>query len=305
MAVAFSVAAWNVEHFGRTKRSCTSTERKENVGDRINRIVTLLKEQDADVIAIFEVCSSVIYQPLVEAMTGYQFYITEGSQLQEILVGIKHGVSAFVTQKLEFKSGQTSLRPGVLVTVYHDQLYYPLLFLHLKSMTDAKGFGLRSDMIDRACGFNKKLLNQARKNMMIKKNLKNLPPKKAVPPVNYMFVGDLNTMGLDFASSGQFEVSAAREIDELRKRAEAANMRLLSKTGNATWNNGSASAYSPANLDHVVAADHLEFSYFGGKEILLRGWPECRSVAETDAWIDDYSDHALLYLEVQVPSNVP
>jgi hypothetical protein len=305
MAVAFSVAAWNVEHFGKSKRSCGSDGKKESVGKRIERIIQVLKAQDADIIAIFEVCSSVIFQPLVEAMSNYQFYITEGPQLQEILVGIKQGISAFVTQKIEFKSGQTSLRPGVLVTVYHDRQYYPLLFLHLKSLTDAKGFGLRNDMIDRACAFSKKLVDQARKNMKTKNNLNELPPRDAIPPVNYMFMGDLNTMGLDFNSDGRFEVSATREIDELRKRAEASKMRLLSKTGNATWNNGSASQFSPADLDHVVVADHLEFSRFGGKEVLLRGWPECRSSAEIDNWIDDYSDHALLYFEVQAMSNEP
>lgn len=223
--------------------------------------------------------SSVVYQTVVDKMPGYSWHITEGPQSQEIMVGVKKNMTAFFTQKTGFQSGQSTLRPGALLTVKVGEKHYPLLFLHLKSLTVPRGFGLRDDQTERAIKFRKTL------------------DKAAKGKANYIFLGDLNTMGMNLTYSPK-DVSGAEEIERLRKRAAKRDMVILDKRGPSWWP-GSKSSYSPSNLDHVVAADHLNFKLFGGKPVDLRGWPEETADAKKDKWVERFSDHALLYFEVQ------
>ncbi|MFH1942498.1 MAG: hypothetical protein ABIL68_10375 [bacterium] len=277
MPKAFSVASWNVEHFG--AKDETKQPKKP-----IETPIRFLAEQNADVVAVYEVRSSIVFEPLVEAMPNYQFHITEGPQTQEILVGIKSGLSGFVTQKLEFKSKQPGLRPGVLVTLRIDEAYYPIIFLHLKSMTDPRGFGLRDDMLRLALRFRKRLDEAA----------------GGVGKSNYIFVGDLNTMGMDYPYV-EHDISAEAEIAELKRRARhhTKKMRVLEKNYPHTWWAGSNSEHGPGNLDHAVAADHLRLKKYGDAEIDVRGWPQEAGDDAKDEWTKTYSDHALLYFEVQ------
>lgn len=275
MAKAFSVASWNVEHFGALDKRTRRPQKP------IKPAVDFIAAQNADIVAIYEVRGSWIFRALMEAMPKHHFHITEGPQMQEILVGVRDRFPAFVTQKLQFKAGQTTLRPGVLVTVQVDGAYYPVLFLHLKSMPDPKGFGLRDDMLKRALKF-RKALNEAS------------PSGKA----NYMFAGDLNTMGLDYPYTAH-DIDAADEIQELDRRAGYRDMQRLAKTHALTWWNGNDSFWPGSDLDHVVAAEHLEFKEFGGKSVDVRGWIDEGTKAQKRAWIKKYSDHNLLYFEVQ------
>lgn len=277
MAKAFSVLSWNVEHFGAMDKE------KKNFIKKPGPIVDLIADTKADIVAIFEVKSDVVFKHLIEKMPTHQFFISEGPQMQEILIGVRKTIAAFTTQKTEFKTGQSSLRPGVLVTPYIDGEYYPLLFLHLKSMPDPKGFGLRFEMTKRAFDF-RKVLKKAAGN--------NKEP-------NYMFLGDLNTMGMDYFGSDK-DISADRERAELARSASRRKMRVLTKTyENTYW----SKTYGENNLDHVVAAKHLKFKSYGGKDIRMSGWTD--HVNEPSAgtkiakWVKKYSDHALLYLEVQ------
>lgn len=274
MTKAFSIASWNVEHFGKVSDFET----------RVNDVGQYLKEQNPDLIAIYEVRSERVFEPLMKQLKGYNFHITEGEQAQEILIAIKSKLTAFVTQKLEFKSGQSTLRPGVLVTIYLDNQFYPVLFLHLKSSNDPKGFGLRNDMLNRAIKFRKRL-DQASPNGQ----------------ANYLFMGDLNTMGLGFPTSKKLVVTAQDEIDYLRKEVEKSKykMKLLSKSNDYTWFPGLAGRYDYANLDHVIAANHLRFRKYGESEVDVRGWCEKETEILQSDWTDSYSDHCLLFLEVQ------
>lgn len=211
-------------------------------------------------------------------MPEHHFFITEGPQLQEILVGICRTIPAFVTQKTEFKAGQSTLRPGILVTPYFDGEYYPILFLHLKSMKDPKGFGLRFDMTMRAFDFRKVLAKTA-----------------GGQPANYMILGDLNTMGMDYFGSDK-DVAGERGVRELQRAAGRRNMQLLEKTyPNSYW----SARYGENDLDQVVAAGHLRFKEFNGKSVRVSGWPGEPTDAAKAAWVEKYSDHALLYLEIQ------
>ncbi len=278
MAKAFSVASWNVEHFGALD-SETGRPAKP-----IEPIIEFLEQQEADVFAIYEVKSEYVFRPLVEAMPDYQFHITEGPQMQEILVGIKKKHTAFITQKIEFRSGQSSLRPGVLTTLVIDGVYYILLFLHLKSFPDPKGFGLRDDMMKRALKFRLTL-----------DRVTGDPAK-----TNYMFLGDLNTMGFDYPYKNH-DISAEDEIKELDRRNKYKKMKRLKKSADLSWWNGSPNYAPGGNLDHVVASDHMKFTKFGDAEVSVRGWAQESDIDKQKEWIEKYSDHNLLYFEVHKP----
>jgi len=150
-------------------------------------------------------------------------------------------------------------------------------------MADPKGFGLRDDMLRLALGFRKRLDES----------------EDGEGQANYLFVGDLNTMGMDYPYA-QHDITAESEIGELARRARhhTKHMRVLEKNAPFTWWGGSASRLRPGNLDHVVAAEHLRFTDFGGAEVDVRGWPQEPTDAAKDAWADGFSDHALLYFEV-------
>jgi endonuclease/exonuclease/phosphatase family metal-dependent hydrolase len=272
MAKAFSVASWNVEHF------------KDDPG-RIDRVVNFLKNQNPDVIGLYEVEGAEVFNVVTAKFPGFTFQITEGPQTQEILVGFRSTLSVFITQKLEFKSGTTHMRPGLLATVTVAGKPYSLLFLHLASSDEPRGFGLRDDMAVRAIKF-RKTLDEA-----------------VGGKANYLFLGDLNSMGLDYPY--QKDIDPSTELKRWDSRASAYyDLRRLTKTRDATFSNGSSSSIPDSNLDHVYASKHLKFKMFnrpdGGKaEVDVRGWVNQTTPAAKDKWIKDYSDHSLLYLEVQ------
>lgn len=268
MAKLFSVASWNVEHF------------KDDPA-RVGRIVQFLKDQNPDVFALYEVEGKTIFGEITTRMPDYQFHITEGEQVQEILVGARKTLTAFFTQKLEFKSGNTYLRPGALLTLTIGGQNYPLLFLHTKSGPEPIGLGIRDDMLGRALDFRKALEAAA-------------PGSRA----NYLFLGDLNIMGMDYPFDRQIQPDVElRKLDDGAKRRK---MRRLAKTKEMTWWNGPASKLPPSNLDHVVVADHLKFKAFGGAaEIDVRGWAALTTDAQKQQWIKDYSDHSLLFFQLE------
>lgn len=267
MAKLFSVASWNVEHF-----------RNDNA--RVDRVVQFLRAQKPDVFALYEVEGAEVFEELVKRMPEWHFHITEGPQVQEILIGVKRTMTAFCTQRIEFNSGIQTLRPGALVTLYAGGQYYPMLFLHTKSGGDPLGLGIRDDMFDRALAF-RKVLNRA-----------------AGGEANYLFLGDLNTMGMTYPF--QKSIGAGVELQKLDRDAARLKMRRLAKTAPATWWNGSTGSYAPSDLDHVVAARHLKFKAFsGGAEISVRGWAAEPTPAAQDQWIKDHSDHCLLFFQVE------
>jgi len=210
---------------------------------------------------------------------------TEGPQMQEIVVGVRQKFTSFYTQKTEFKAGVESLRPGSLLTLTMDGTNYPILFLHAKSAPDPRSFGLRTDMIDRSIKF-ANLLNKITDGNQ----------------ANYLILGDLNTMGMDIKYSNN-DMTAEHEIERIRKKANRYGLSLLEKTSPFTWSNGTGSRYPDSNLDHVLAAKHLKFKTFTKNgvqgQVDVRGWIDATTNAKKDKWIKDYSDHNLLYFEIQ------
>lgn len=273
MAKAFSVASWNIEHM--------------KDGDPRNAArMTFLSDQRPDVLALYEVEGREVWREVMAAFPKYSFFITEGANTQEILVGIGPRVTGFLTQKVEFAGRNAYMRPGSFLTVRAGDEDYSLLFLHVASDDDPRGFGLRADMIDRAIRFRETL------------------DAAAGGRANYMFLGDLNLMGMDFEHGREpggriqrVQVTAQLEVSGLGFAAADARMRVLPKTRTATWRSTSMSS----DLDWVVAADHLRFRKFaGGSEVDVRGWPALPEAQQVQ-WTRDFSDHGLLYFEVQAP----
>ncbi len=269
MTKAFSVASWNVEHF-------------KNDPARVERVVAFLQQQRPDVFGLYEVEGAEIFEAVSTRLPGYSFHITEGPQVQEILIGVAPELTGFVTQRTEFNSGVSLLRPGALLTVTVEGENYALLFLHTASGNDPRGLGLRDDMLTRAVQF-RRVLDKA-------------PGAKGCS--NYMFLGDLNTMGMQYSYARDRDIDTATELKKLAEEAKPAKMRLLVKDEPASWWSGDAQM-RPSNLDQVVAADHLRFRKFGDADVTVLGWPK---LPETDRqqWIDQYSDHGLLYFEVEM-----
>lgn len=274
MTKAFSLASWNVKHFN-------------GEPERVSDVVGLLKEQDPDVFSLYEVTGKEVFSEMTAAFPGYTFQITEGPQAQEILVGFRSSLTAFATQRVEFKSGVTYMRPGLLLTITIEGAYYNLLFLHLASSTEPRGLGLRDDMLTRAVKFRHVLDG----------------PAGGKHKANYIFLGDLNTMGMDYPFNR--EIMPSTELEKWDSRAaHYYGMRRLPKTQNRTWWGGSGGSLPPSNLDHVFAAKHLNFKAFkdaSGQDayVDVRGWVNEPTTAKQDAWIAKYSDHSMMYFELQ------
>jgi endonuclease/exonuclease/phosphatase family metal-dependent hydrolase len=271
-----TVLSWNVEHFTGDKTGSRA--------DRVHRVVDLIAQTGPDVFAVIEVEGKVVFSEFVARMPGYSFAITEGPETQEILVGMRHGITAFMTQKNAFKRSNPSLRPGALVTVTTPGgQHLPILFNHLKSMSSPEGFGLRDAMGEKAFGLKRSIDGAA---------------EALGQPGRFILMGDLNTMGMNLKDSDR-DIAAAEEIARLGRRFARYGMVHLDKTHAATFNNGSGSSYPPADLDHVFATDNLAFADMGGgKRVKVSGWALEGTVQAQDAWIDAFSDHAPISFRV-------
>src|SRR5262245_693424 len=104
MPKLFSVLSWNVEHF---KDDPTPT--------RINKVVDFVKLQSPDVFGIFEVEGKTIFDALVSRMPDFTFQITEGEETQEILVGVRKTLTAFITQKTEFRYDRCDMHTAHII----------------------------------------------------------------------------------------------------------------------------------------------------------------------------------------------
>ncbi len=280
MPRVFSLASWNVEHFTIKKGEKTIGHR------RVDLVIAKLQQLDPDVFGLYEVEGKEVFGELVKQMPQYAFFITEGAHTQKILVGARKTITSFVTQKIEFTSGNPNYRPGATVTVTVDGNHYPILFLHTASGDNPHGFGMRDDMFMRALKFRSTLDKAAG------------GPGKA----NYLFLGDLNTMGLKYRVDKKLDESIGADVELKRMDKEAAkkknSMRRLLKDEPATFWNGTSSTLPASDLDQVFAAAHLKFKKYGPGEITVLGWPKETTNQAKDTWIKNYSDHGLLYLEV-------
>jgi len=89
MAKAFSILSWNVEHFGKKKKS--SAQPKKPVGP----IIDLIAAQSADVLAIYEVVGQDVYlkSPIVQIYKGWEKQIRSRLDNDEDLAVVGNQVS--------------------------------------------------------------------------------------------------------------------------------------------------------------------------------------------------------------------
>ena len=272
MAKILSFASWNVEHFRGKK-------------ERVERVVELLDDVNPDIFAIYEVEGKDVFNDMMSRMSTHSFVITEKTDKanMEILIGYRKTLSVFITQREEFRSKVPTLRPGTLATVRKGGENYSFLFLHLKSFPDPRSWGLRDDMF--------------RNVASLKRTLDKIPEDDST--AKFIIVGDLNTMGLSAPYNNISDLTIDQEIQFLEKRFDRVNLRRLPKTKEISWWNGKDKYAPGSKLDHVFADSSLNFKTFdGGAEIKVIGWPEKNTMADQLEWIDQYSDHALLYGEL-------
>ena len=176
-----------------------------------------------------------------------------------------------------------TLRPGALVTIPTNGENYSLLFLHLKAFDKPVGWGLRDDMIHHI------------------RNLKRALDNVAGQDANFIAMGDINNVGLNVTYANN-DMSEVEEIARNDQVFNSRNMFLVPKDRNETLWNGPGASDPPANADHAFASDHLDIRPgASGSGLRVRGWPELATDAEKGNWINDFSDHGLIYGEVHVP----
>lgn len=278
------IISWNIEHFnGHGGKDIKNKQARLN---RVEKVCRVLASEDPDIFSLSEVEGKDVYNKMTRILPNYSFYLTEGRQIQEILVGVKHGITAFFSQRNEFKRSNPNLRPGALLTVAIEGQDIPILFTHLKSMPSPEGFGLRDAMFQKAFNLKKALDKAARKN-----------GNKAA---NFLILGDMNTMGMDYEGKTK-DITGALEIEVTSKRFKRRGMLRLTKNYPYTFNNGSNSSYPPSDLDHVFAAKHLKFKRVeNGGSVDVGGWAKLSSDQEKDKWINDFSDHAPIKLTLKI-----
>ena len=285
MPKVFSVASWNVEHFGHNAA-------------RVQRVAQFIVGQDGgpasvpDVFALYEVEGKLAFNEFMATFPDHRFHVTEGRQTQEIFIGVHKKLQTFSTQRIEFKTGREYQRPGLLLTIRKNGTNYSLLFLHVRSGAGTEDFGLRDAAIGHAFNLKKALDNNA----------------GAAGPANFIFLGDLNTMGIDDPApySKVMDFPPEDEITRIATWAGRRGMALLTKEpttingtpSEVTWWNGSA-RYEPSNLDHVVASNHMDIRSQGNgpQNVSVLGWPKLSQTQWTQ-WFTTHSDHAMLYFEV-------
>src|SRR5574343_1937813 len=84
----FSVLSWNIEHF-------------KGGAARLKKVASHIKKQKPDVFALLEIENVNVRALMEQAFAGYDFALTDGPQVQEILVGWRRTAfgQAVVSQK--------------------------------------------------------------------------------------------------------------------------------------------------------------------------------------------------------------
>lgn len=275
MSQTVKFLCWNVENF-------------HSDHNRVSAVVDTIAQQSPDVFALFEVKGRQVFWDMINQMPNYQFKITESESVPEILIGIKSNFSSFVTQKNELNSKVPSLRPGALATLHINEKLLSFLFLHLKSFPEPRSWGLRDDMFGHVTSL-KRTLDREMQNGLVS---------------NFIALGDLNTMGMAAKYNDELDIDGPQELSFVDQRMQHRNngMVRLSKTHDETWWNGKDN-WSPSDLDHVYAANHLDFNdQTGGAKIGVKGWVEESTVTKRKNWINRMSDHCMLVGEVKLNS---
>lgn len=256
--------SWNIKHFsGRNPR-------------RLSDIISYLKYVNADIISLYEVKGSLVFDKLGKTLPGYIWMTTSGPQSQEILVGVRASLGHIGFEQTDsFKSGNNFLRPGMLTTIQiKGRPQVTFLSLHLKSHADYMANAIRAEQFRALYSLSKSLRRKG---------------------IKLIAMGDLNTMGLDlpygygFGSDGEFKLA--------QRKIKNAGLRLIDKDWDHTWSPSENSDYPPSDLDHVIAHKDVVFIAQGKSgEAIKVDWPRGYSPRsnKSEWYRDTMSDHAPL-----------
>lgn len=279
--MGFVFATWNVEKLRgnaqRLKRAADFIKAAHPAGETV------------DIFGILEIADVDVSELMQTHFPDYDFHLTDGPQVQEILIGVRRGVfdqKVFV-QKREFKAGNEFLRPGALLSVRQGDVWTHLLYMHTDSGVDADAFGNRFNMFNNI---------RKMKDALDRKEQQSSGDPDAESRL--LVMGDLNTMGLQYpkAVKANTRIQAAEEILEL---PTFAGLRVLTKTHDRTWKGSKGES----NLDHVLATAAVPVKALGPAgvetpQVCVKGWVELATSAEVKAFLADMSDHCLLIGEV-------
>lgn len=285
--ISLKILSWNIEHFNGT--GGIDKDNKDLRLQRVQKVADFIASEDPDIFGLSEVEGTLVYEKFTEILPNYTFNITEGRQSQEIMIGVRNNLTAFFTQRNEFKRNNPYLRPGALLTVREGNIHIPILFTHLKSMPSPEGFGLRDAMFEKIFHL-KKELDKAERDLSGNSDAYS----------NFIVLGDMNTMGMDYYQN-EYDIPKEHEVETVKKKFSRRKMNSLIKSYQYTYYNGSSSSYPPSELDHVFAAKHLDFETITpeGATLKVAGWAELNSDQEKDAWINEFSDHAPLIFQLK------
>jgi endonuclease/exonuclease/phosphatase family metal-dependent hydrolase len=157
-----------------------------------------------------------------------------------------------------------------------------MLFLHLKAADAPIDFGVRVHQHEKARSL-RKVLDKA------------APGDRA----NFIVAGDFNGVGMNLSFS-KGDIKLKTELDRLETMYGSSRdgMPIREKTHPNTFWNGPGSSDPPSDIDHVAAAEQIQFAQVAGVDVEVKGWPEETTPARQAKWIRDFSDHALLRFRV-------
>lgn len=278
--MSFRVLFWNIENF---------TDVSE---DRVKLVADHIVETNPDVVGFSEIKDkSALRNMLFDRLGDYDFGITDGDQKIEIVAGWRRNLfeQALFTQRREFKVNRPGLRPGSLLSLKKNGIFYNMLFLHTDSGRGRFDYENRQDMFSSVWSLRRRL-DQIEEAGQFE--------------TRFLVLGDLNTMGR--GRSGRFsEVGGSEEISELDRDANDNGMNLLGKSDEETFIkvDGGEKKYT-SNLDHVIVADPIRLGDAGGGEkVRVRGWVESDAVDDQIEFALQVSDHASIEVLILEPGD--
>ena len=243
------------------------------------RVVAHIRQSDPDIFGLAEVIGESAYQYVAKEFPDHNFYMTYGRQSQEMLIGVRITQQVFFSQKTEFQSGNTFLRPAALVTIMGSDNPLNILFVHPKSFQQPLDLGLRDDFFRRVCSLKQKL------------------DEKAKGGARFIVCGDMNIMGMHYME--KFLIKEDDEFVHVSNELGDCGLLCLDKSTHSTYYGGRR----VADLDHVfVSGLVIPVKQQDGDrrfEVSVRGWNQYPDGSvERKEFIENVSDHCALYFEV-------
>ncbi|MEL6205385.1 MAG: endonuclease/exonuclease/phosphatase family protein [Pseudomonadota bacterium] len=277
--MSFRALFWNIENF------------EGDDPTRLQRVTDHIQATDPDILGFSEIRDKAALRNLLFAnLTDYDFGITDGDQGIELVAGWRRGMfdQALYTQRREFKSDNPFLRPGALLSVRLEGLFYNFLFLHTDSGRTTRDYDNRQDMFEKIWSLNETLGDI---------------DLDTPGETRFIVMGDLNTMGRS-ARAQVAAISGAQEVEDLANDAQDNNMAMTNKTHPKTWadvNNETGELLRSSDLDHVLVSKDLPLGDAGGSETHVRGWVDIDNDPDRRVFVEEISDHASIEVVVTTP----